>query len=61
MSDKEIVFGLLKRLPDTVSLQHIAQEIKFIAGVREGLEEVERGEGVEIDQGERMIEPWSVN
>jgi predicted transcriptional regulator len=59
MSNKEVVSDLLSRLPPDVSLQEIAREIEFIAGVREGLDQLDRGEGVPIDQVEKMIESWS--
>lgn len=56
MSNKEVVSDLLTRLPDDVSLQQIAREVQFVAGVREGLAQLERGEGVPIEQVERLIE-----
>ena len=59
MSNKEVVSDLLSRLPHDVSLQEIAREIEFIAGVREGLDQLDRGEGVPIDQVEKMIESWT--
>lgn len=59
MSNKEVVSDLLTRLPDDVSLQQIAREVEFVAGVREGLEQLERGEGVEIEKVEKMIESWT--
>jgi predicted transcriptional regulator len=59
MSNKDVVSDLLSRLPSDVSLQQIAREIEFIAGVREGLDQLDRGEGVPIDQVEKMIESWT--
>ena len=59
MSNKEVVAHLLTRLPDDVSLERIAREIEFIAGVREGLDELERGEGVGIEEVERLVASWT--
>ena len=59
MSNKELVADLLSRMPQDVSLQQIAREIDFVAGVREGLEQLDRGDGVPIDQVEKMIESWT--
>jgi predicted transcriptional regulator len=59
MSNKEVVSDLLSRLPQDVSLQRIAREIEFIAGVREGLAQLDRGEGVPIEQVEKMIDSWT--
>ena len=58
MSNKEVVSHLLSRLPEDVSLQRIAKEIEFIAGVREGLDELDRGEGVGVAEVERLIASW---
>ena len=59
MSNKEVVSDLLTRLPDDVSLQQIAREVEFVAGVREGLDQLDRGEGVEIEKVEKLIESWT--
>jgi len=59
MSNKEVVSDLLTRLPDDVSLQQIAREVEFIAGVREGMTQLNRGEGIEIEKIETLIESWT--
>jgi hypothetical protein len=59
MSNKEIVLDLVKRLPDNASLHDIAREIEFIAGVREGLAELDRGEGVPIEDVEKKLSSWA--
>lgn len=59
MSNKEVVSHLLCRLPDDVSLERIAREIEFIAGVREGLAELDRGEGIVVAEVEKMISSWT--
>jgi len=58
MSNKEIVVDLVRRLPDEVTLQDIAREIEFIAGVREGFEQLDRGEGVPIEEVEKKLPSW---
>ncbi len=60
MSNKEIVQDLLRRLPDEASLHDIAQEIEFVAAVRQGLAEIERGEGIPIEEIERELPSWIV-
>jgi predicted transcriptional regulator len=59
MSNKQIVSDLLERLPDNITLQDIAKEIEFMAGVREGLDQLDRGEGVPIEEVEKMIASWT--
>jgi len=53
LSSKEIVKDLLLRLPDEISLHQIAQEIEFIAAVRQGIAELDRGENITIEQIEK--------
>lgn len=59
MSDKEAVLELVKRLPDTISLREILREIEFVAAVKEGLDEIDRGQGVSIESVEQMITAWT--
>jgi predicted transcriptional regulator len=59
MSNKEVVSHLLSRLPEDVSLERIVREIEFVAGVREGLAELDRGEGVGIAEVEKLIASWN--
>ncbi|MBW4691291.1 MAG: hypothetical protein KME27_05940 [Lyngbya sp. HA4199-MV5] len=59
MSDKEAVIELLKRLPSEVSLREILREIEFIAGVKEGLAEIDQGQGVSIEAVEKMMDAWT--
>ena len=59
MSNKQLVTNLLDRLPDDVSLRDIAKEIEFISGVREGLDQLDRGDGVPLDDVEKMIASWT--
>ncbi|MBH8575797.1 hypothetical protein I8752_22900 [Nostocaceae cyanobacterium CENA369] len=59
MSDRETVLELVKRLPPNVSLRDIVREIEFIAAVREGLEQIDQGQGVSLEAVEQMIEAWT--
>jgi len=58
MSNREIVMDLVQRLPENTPLKDIAREIEFIAGVREGFDQVERGEGVPLDEVRKLIPQW---
>jgi hypothetical protein len=59
VSNKQLVSNLLERLPDNVSLHDIAKEIEFISGVREGLDQLDRGDGVPVEDVEKMIASWT--
>lgn len=60
MSNKEIVEDLLTRLPESASLHDIAREIEFVAGVRQGLAELDRGERIPIEDVERELPSWVI-
>jgi len=59
MSSKEIVQELLKKIPDEASLTDIAQEIEFVAGIREGLAELDQGQSLTADQLRERLRSWT--
>jgi predicted transcriptional regulator len=60
MSNKEIVEDLLQRIPDGASLHDIAQEIEFVAAVRQGWAELDRGERIPVEEVERELPSWII-
>ena len=60
MSNREIAIDLIQKLPEDASLLDIAREIEFVAGVREGFDQIERGEGVPAEKVRKMIPAWIV-
>jgi predicted transcriptional regulator len=60
MRRKEIVKELRQKLPEDVSLHEVAQEIEFVAAVRQGLAEVDRGERIPIEEIERELPSWVI-
>jgi predicted transcriptional regulator len=59
MSDKESVLELVNRLPADLSLREILREIEFVAAVKEGLDEIDRGQGISIESVEQMMAAWT--
>jgi predicted transcriptional regulator len=59
MSDKESVLELVNRLPADLSLREILREIEFVAAVKEGLDEIDRGQGISIESVEHMMAAWT--
>jgi predicted transcriptional regulator len=59
MSNKELVIDLVQRLPDEATLMEIAKEIEFVAGVREGFAQLDRGEGVPLEEVKKQISSWT--
>jgi predicted transcriptional regulator len=60
MTSKEIVEDLLQRIPEGASLHDIAREIEFIAAVRQGLDELDRGESIPLEDVERELPTWII-
>jgi predicted transcriptional regulator len=60
MSNKEAVIELIKRLPENISLTVIAEEVRFIAAIQEGFEEIDLGKGVPVETVEKMMASWTI-
>jgi len=58
MSDKQLVVELLNRLPEDAKLQDIGREIEFLAAIREGEEQADRGEVIPHEQVKREFASW---
>lgn len=58
MSNREIAIDLIQKLPENASLHEIAREIEFVAGVREGFEQTDRGEGLAAEEVRKMVPSW---
>ena len=58
MSDKQIALECIQRLPDDASLDAIAERLEFLAGIRKGLDQIERGETVSHEEVKRQLATW---
>ena len=59
MSSKEIAIEVIRKLPDEASLTDIAQELEFVAGIREGAAQLDRGEYLTAQQILKRIPAWA--
>ena len=57
MSAKELALHVIQRLPDEATMHELNEEL-FTAAVREGLAELDRGEGVFHDEVKRQFDSW---
>lgn len=60
VTNKQIVQDLLQRIPEGASLHDIAREIEFIAAVRQGIDELDRGESIPLEAVERELPSWII-
>jgi predicted transcriptional regulator len=58
MSDKQLALESIQRLPEDVSLDAIAERLEFLAGIRKGIAQVERGEVVSHEEVKRQLATW---
>jgi predicted transcriptional regulator len=58
MSDKQLVLESIERLPDDASLNAIVERVEFLAAVRKGLDQIDRGETVPHDEVKRQLASW---
>jgi predicted transcriptional regulator len=58
MSNREIAIDLIQKLPESASLHEITREIEFVAGVREGFEQTDRGEGFAAEDVRKTVPSW---
>jgi predicted transcriptional regulator len=58
MSDKQLALESIQRLPEDASLDAIAARLEFLAGIRKGLDQIERGETVSHEEVKRQLATW---
>lgn len=58
MSDKQLVLDSIERLPDDANLDVIAPRVEFLAAVRKGLDQIERGQTIPHDEVKRQLAAW---
>ena len=59
MSTKEILIEVAQKLPDDASLADAIYELEFRQAVEQGLAELDRSEGVPIEQVRAKISEWA--
>jgi len=58
MSDKQFVLDSIERLPEDANLDAIAERVEFLAAIRKGLGQIERGETVPHEEVKRQLASW---
>ncbi len=58
MTNRELVIDVVRRLPEDIPLHEIAREIEFVAAVQESFEQLDRGEGVPIEEMQKVLPSW---
>ncbi len=58
MSDKELALESIRQLPADAKLDAIAQRLEFLAAIRKGFDEIDRGETVPHEEVKRQLATW---
>ena len=58
MTTKLIAIQTIEQLPDDATWEEIQERIRFVAGVRAGLRELEEGKGIPHDQVKEEFAEW---
>jgi hypothetical protein len=59
MSTKDILLDVAEKLPPDASLADAIHEIEFRQAVEQGLAELDRGEGIPLEQIKAKIQQWA--
>jgi hypothetical protein len=58
VSDKQLALDSIERLPEDANLDAIAERVEFLAAIRKGLGQIERGETVPHEEVKRQLATW---
>ena len=58
MTIKEIAIQTLQGLPGNASWEDVKERINFVAGVRKGLDELDKGQGISHDKIKKEFAEW---
>jgi predicted transcriptional regulator len=59
MSAKEILLQVAEKLPPDATLNDAIDELEFRQAVQQGLDELDRGEGIPIEEVKAKIAEWA--
>ena len=59
MSTKDVLLELAEKLPQDASLADAIHEIEFRQAFEQGLAELDRGEGIPVEQVKAKIQQWA--
>jgi predicted transcriptional regulator len=58
MSQKELAMEALARLPDDCTLEQMAEKLRFLAGVREGMDQLDKGLEIDHEEVKKRLASW---
>jgi hypothetical protein len=61
MTEKEIVLETIRALPDNLTLDEIAERIRFMPAVQKGLDGHDRSEGIPHEEVKKQLASWLIS
>ncbi len=58
MNAKQMILEAVHRLPDEASFHDIAEQVAFLAAVREGEQDLQHGRVVSNEEMKRRLDSW---
>ena len=58
MTVKDIAIKTIEKLPEDATWEDVQERINFVAGVRKGLRELDRGKGIRHEKVEEEFAEW---
>lgn len=58
MSNKEVVIEAIRKLPEELSLEEIAEEIAVLAAIRKAEEDADAGRTIPHEEVKRRFQEW---
>ncbi len=59
MSNTDLAMEVINRLPPNSSLHEMARRLEFVASVQEGFDQIDSGQGINLEKVEQMIDRWT--
>jgi predicted transcriptional regulator len=59
MYNKEIVIGAVRKLPEELSLEEIAEEVAVLAAIQKGEEDADACRTIPHDEVKRRFQEWT--
>ena len=59
MTDKQAVLDVLQRLPESGTLDEITEELRIMAAIRRGRDDVANGRVKHHAEAEKLLESWA--
>lgn len=59
MTDKQAVLDALQRLPEGVTLDEITEELRIMAAIRQGRNDIVAGRAKSHEEVEQLFESWA--